>query len=312
MQGALDLSAKIPQISMESSLSPFDIVQQLAQADFFDPQHKITPTTIYHIASSCVASAFVFSQYRGALERIAQWAPHHPDISSLKSGHAFATLGISQLSTSHQHQAPTLRAEQIQNGWKLQGFSPWVTGAHHAQHFILGAHNTDAEHLLFWVPKEKVQIDVPWHLTALNECDTAKVSIDAVVPTESLLHRTTTGNSTQTGSLRSAAMALGIVAQSLSIIAQQAQKRPALLQSQKNLQQKLQTYEQRLCHTTDRIGYRFAVNQLALSSAQQALVATKGKGFLHSENASTLCQQALFFLVWSCPEAVQYQHLGIG
>ena len=111
--------------------------------------------------------------------------------------------------------------------------------------------------------------------------------------------------------MRSAAMALGVVSQSLSIIAQQVKKRPELRQTQQQIQEQLDQLEAQLFHDVDRIAYRLSVNQLALSSAQQALVATKGKGFLLAEKASTLCQQALFFLVWSCPEAVQHKHLGI-
>ena len=132
-----------------------------------------------------------------------------------------------------------------------------------------------------------------------------------MVSKDCLIHRTVPGGATKTGSMRSAAMALGIVSQSLSIIKQQALKRPALKQAEESLQKTLQHYQAQLLHNVDRIEYRFVVNQLALSSSQQALVATKGRGFLLSEKASTLCQQALFFLIWSCPESVQYKHLGI-
>ena len=310
MQEQPDIFSSLQQRNPQSQQFPLGGMKLLSDLGFFSSQRNVTPTHIYRIASHCTESAFVFSQFRGALDRLIEWCPHHPSLSKITTGEAFATLGISQLSTSHQHKAPTLMATPVEGGWRLQGFAPWVTGAHHADFFLLGAKNTLREHLLFWIPKRDVFLHPAWKLTALNACDTAKVSIDSVVSKDCLIHRTVSG-ATKTGSLRSAAMALGIAAQSLSIIKKQAQKRPALKQTEKNLQQQLQHFQEQLLHNVDRISYRFAVNQLALSSSQQALVATKGRGYLLSEQASTLCQQALFFLVWSCPESVQYKHLGI-
>ena len=51
----------------------------------------------------------------------------------LVSGAAFATVGISHLTTSRRHLAkPVLRAPADGDGFMLDGFSPWVTGADHA------------------------------------------------------------------------------------------------------------------------------------------------------------------------------------
>ena len=54
---------------------------------------------------------------------------------------------------------------------------------------------------------------------------------------------------------------------------------------------------------------RFAANQLALDATQAELTAAKGAGFVTGHPAGQRCQQALFFLVWSCPPAVTQGHL---
>jgi hypothetical protein len=49
---------------------------------------------------------------------------------------------------------------------------------------------------------------------------------------------------------------------------------------------------------------RGRANSLALRSAQAALAATKGSGYVRGHPAGRRCREALFFLVWSCPQPV--------
>ena len=61
-------------------------------------------------------------------------------LPDLASGKSFATVGISHLTTSRQHmKTPVLRAERVDGGFVFDGYSPWVTGAPHAQHVVTGA-----------------------------------------------------------------------------------------------------------------------------------------------------------------------------
>ena len=49
---------------------------------------------------------------------------------------------------------------------------------------------------------------------------------------------------------------------------------------------------------------RVKSNSLALRSTQAALAAAKGSGYVEGHPAGRWCQEALFFLVWSCPQPV--------
>ena len=49
---------------------------------------------------------------------------------------------------------------------------------------------------------------------------------------------------------------------------------------------------------------RSQANSLVLRATQSALVAAKGTGYVEGHPVGRWCQEALFFLVWSCPQAV--------
>ena len=54
--------------------------------------------------------------------------------------------------------------------------------------------------------------------------------------------------------------------------------------------------------TTESI--RIRANSLVLRMTQAYLAATKGAGFLATHPASRMVREAMFFLVWSCPQPV--------
>jgi hypothetical protein len=49
---------------------------------------------------------------------------------------------------------------------------------------------------------------------------------------------------------------------------------------------------------------RAAANSIALRATQAALAAAKGSGYVVGHPAGRWCREALFFLVWSCPQGV--------
>jgi alkylation response protein AidB-like acyl-CoA dehydrogenase len=49
---------------------------------------------------------------------------------------------------------------------------------------------------------------------------------------------------------------------------------------------------------------RARANSLALRATQGALTAAKGSGYVLGHPAGRWCREALFFLVWSCPQPV--------
>ena len=61
------------------------------------------------IASACLTSSFILSQRESAtrhLHGMADSGARHELLASLASGAGFATVGLSQLTTSRQHQQP--------------------------------------------------------------------------------------------------------------------------------------------------------------------------------------------------------------
>lgn len=49
---------------------------------------------------------------------------------------------------------------------------------------------------------------------------------------------------------------------------------------------------------------RTDANSLVLRATQAALVSAKGAGYVKGHPVGRWCQEALFFLVWSCPQSV--------
>jgi hypothetical protein len=49
---------------------------------------------------------------------------------------------------------------------------------------------------------------------------------------------------------------------------------------------------------------RTRANSLALRTTQAALTAAKGAGYVEGHPVGRWCREAMFFLVWSCPQPV--------
>jgi alkylation response protein AidB-like acyl-CoA dehydrogenase len=89
------------------------------------------------LAGACLTTTFLLSQRDAAVRRLVEYAG--PDLRRrllppLARGETFTTVGLSQLTTSRQHQAPVLAAaplgdERNPTGYVLDGFAPWVSGA---------------------------------------------------------------------------------------------------------------------------------------------------------------------------------------
>ncbi len=54
---------------------------------------------------------------------------------------------------------------------------------------------------------------------------------------------------------------------------------------------------------------RVRANSLVLRCTQAALAAAKGAGYVVGHPAGRWCREALFFLVWSCPQSVMAANL---
>jgi len=275
------------------------------------------------LAQGSLTAAFILSQHDAAVRRL-QASPDHPIATSwlekIAAGEAFATVGISQLTTSRRLGTQALRALQLTDGsYQLDGAMPWVTAAERADLFVTGALMDDGEQLLIALPANRAGVTVKpaFELAALQASRTAEVVCDAVVVDEpEILVGPTTEISSKpgavgTGGLETSALALGQARAALVKLAELAMER-------EDLQDPLQTLGEGWAATwsqlidnargaTDAISanqVRSQANTLALSCTQAYLTARKGSGFLRSEPAQQWARQALFFLVWSCPSPI--------
>jgi alkylation response protein AidB-like acyl-CoA dehydrogenase len=232
----------------------------------------------------------------------------------LARGDSFATVGLSQLTTSRQHLKPSLTAREADGGIHFQGTIPWVTGAEHADYLIIGAVLDDGRQVLAALPRrtEGLSVGPPLDLMALRGSLTAEVRCEGVrlgrrwllaEPAERVL--AARGGA---GGLETSCLALGLTLAAVSYLHREAEARPELRANADRLEQARQAARRQMHELARGAGtpeqatsLRARANALVLHATQAALAASKGTGFLHSHPAQRWARQALFFLVWSCP-----------
>lgn len=274
------------------------------------------------LASACLTTTFVLTQRTGACQRIAA-SENQPLKESLlpglRDGSHFTTLAISHLTTSRRHLGqPAMRAEPHGDGFVLDGYSAWVTGAAHAQTIVTGAELPNGEQILVALPTDLpgVTVPAPLPLVALSgshtgplECHQVQISGEHLLdgPVENVL---TLRKGSATGGLQTSALALGLSLAAIDFLLEQSAQRPELREPAEHLAAERQKWLSAMeelaqggepCSAAD---LRAHANSLALRSTQAALAAAKGTGFVAGHPAGHWCREALFFLVWSCPQPV--------
>ena len=244
----------------------------------------------------------------------------------LLSGEETATVGISHLTTSRQHTQPALRAVELaadsatnsHSGFQVDGFSPWVTGGCAATYLLMGAQLDDGRQILFVTPSqaEGISIEPGFKLVGLTESQTGAVKCrSVVVPPENIVAgpcnnvlASLTSNST--GGFQTSSLAIGLSRSAIEFLGDQSRKRPDLSVTFESLEQQYGEIETQLkslaagievCTSAE---LRTRANSLVLRATQSALVAAKGSGYVEGHPVGRWCREALFFLVWSCPQAV--------
>lgn len=274
------------------------------------------------LSAACLTTTFVITQRTGACTRIAVSAndPLRQELlPKLVSGETFASVGISHLTTSRQHLGkPALRAEEAAAGFVLDGYSPWVTGAEHAQHVVTGATLADGRQILVALPMDLpgVETPPPPELVGLSASRTGSVTCHRVAverhwllagPVPEVMKQ---GAGAKTGGLQTSTLAVGLARAAIAFLEGETDKRQALAPPAAALREEQQALEALLlqmaagnavCSSED---LRIRANSLALRASQAALVAAKGAGFVVGHPAGRWCREALFFLVWSCPQPV--------
>ena len=279
------------------------------------------------LSSACLTTAFVLTQRSGACRRIE--ATSNTGVKSrllpgLLSGRSFATLGISQLTTSRRHLAqPAMRAEETRGGFLLNGYSPWVTGAAHAETVVTGATLPDGRDLLVALPTGTAGVNAPPPacLTALTASHTGPINCqDVEVGREQLLAgpapdlmQGKTGAAT--GGHATSALALGLADSAIQFSEGEAVQRPDFSTPVRALREEWTALRDGLLSTAagnsglSGTRIRARANSLVLRATHAALALAKGAGYAGGHPAGRWCREALFFLVWSCPPQVMAANL---
>lgn len=278
------------------------------------------------LTEACLTTTFVLTQRNGACQRLAGSENEELKARLLPAfcrGDLFTTVGISHLTTSRQHLAqPAVQARETDTGWIFEGAIPWVTGAKAADYIVTGGTCDDGRQLLVALPtqSEGVTIPSPPELLALNASQTGAVRLEGVEvprelliagPVEDVMKRGAGGGA---GSLTTSALAIGLSAAALDRLEHETDKRPDLREIHQPLSAEwhalrddlLQALRGEVPENVQLLAesIRRRANSLALRMTQAYLAATKGAGFLGGHTASRLVREAMFFLVWSCPQAV--------
>jgi butyryl-CoA dehydrogenase len=227
----------------------------------------------------------------------------------------FATVGLSQLTTSRQHQSPALQAVLDDGGFHVDGLIPWVTGADQADLLVIGATLPDDQQVLLALPTRQAGLTLqpPLDLMALAGSRTCQVQCDGVkLPATALLAGPTAkilvGKAAGVGGLETSCIALGHAGAAITFLWQEATTRVDLLPIAERFEKARVTARSRLHKLVveapkpeEVFDLRVTCTRLALQASQVALTVAKGTGFVAPHPAQRWARQALFFLVWSCP-----------
>ncbi|MEA2733830.1 MAG: hypothetical protein QOE14_281 [Humisphaera sp.] len=261
------------------------------------------------LARKSLALALILTQRDSAVGIIAAGGNQRL-LTEIRDG-AFVTVGIAQLTTSRQGGAPAL-------SWRdgrVDGIIPWATGAAKAKYIVAGAAADEGGQVLFALPTDApgVTIEPPLPLVALRETWTSGVNCKNVAIGGDLL---LLGPAPNVLSLRKksvpipqAFLALGHARGAVDLIGQHDSERASSLVSR--FGEQIEQLHARVVAACEPGGdpaliplLRGECNELALRVTHAAVALYKGNALLVSHPAQRLAREAMFLLVWSCPDPV--------
>jgi len=176
---------------------------------------------------------------------------------------------------------------------------------------VTGAATPSGDTLFFVVEREAsgVTVDPPMQMLALTGSRTSAVHFDAAATTAVIEPSAT--RRPAAGGLTTSALAVGAAQASARLLAREASRREDLGPSAAGLAEEAAGLADRVLQgvregmePTERDQLRGEANSLVIRAAQAGLVASKGAGFVAGHPAERAIREAMFFLVWSCPQAV--------
>jgi len=274
------------------------------------------------VAEGSMTAAFILSQHDAGVRRLAAAIERHSAhswLEMIKADEAFATVGISQLTTSRRLGANPLTAVREGHGYRIDGAMPWVTAAEMADVVVTGAVLDDGRQILVALPTDRPGLEVrePFPLAALQSSCTSEIVCDGVHAEDAFLLAGPADdvmshpNAAGTGGLETSALALGQARAALAALEGERPKRAdlaepveALSAAWRDAWESLTAAAAEMPGAPTSAQVRAQANALVLRVTQAYLTARRGSGFLRTEPAQRWARQALFFLVWSCPSPV--------
>ncbi len=276
------------------------------------------------LSQSCLTTTFVLTQWSAACRRIASStnrALSEKLLPQLATGELFVTVGISHLTTSRQHATrPILTAQRRPDGsYVLNGYSAWVTGGAHADYIVIAAFLPDGNQILCCVPRlcPGLTTYLGQRLVALTSSCTDKIELQNVIvqandviagPVANVMQ---SGGGGGAGGLQTSTLALGLATAAAGFLKSESLQRPEVVDAAKALDTETRSLRHSLIAlakgeptSLSAAELRGKANSLVLRATQAALSVAKGAGFTAEHPVGRWAKEALFFLVWSCPQPV--------
>ncbi len=281
------------------------------------------------LSRGCMSTALIFTQHDAAVDLIVTGSNDGLKrrlCPALAAGEQLLTVGLSQLTTSHQGGDPVMRATWDGRVARFNGLMPWVTSATEADAVVTGGVLPDGQQIAVYVPTDAagLRVDPAMELAALQATMTAAVHCEDVsVAASDVIRGPVPRVLAIRGTVRPmvvSATGLGLAGAMVSSIEETAPRRsPELRPFAEALVDQYKAVHRDLHGAADLLGdpasggstaeIRAAVNDLVMRLAIGLMTFAKGSGYLKSHPAQRMAREALFFLVWSAPDAVQVRTL---
>lgn len=285
------------------------------------------------VARGSVAVALILTQRDGAVQHLAaseQVVLKADLLPQYARNKRFTSVGISQLTTSRGRDGlPHMTATPTSSGgYILDGVMPWVTGAAYCDDLVTGGVLADGKQVLLHVSLDQpgFHVEQPMQLMALSSTFTTRVICEQVeVPPEHVLVEPTDAAVRPNAPVKPlivASVGIGLAGSMVAVLEEfRPQLNQALLASVDTLIDEYHIVRARIYSEAERVltdddyvipkaEVRIAVNTLLSRLGAALLLTTKGSGFMKGQPAERLAREAMFFHVWSAPDAVRAGTLG--
>jgi butyryl-CoA dehydrogenase len=269
------------------------------------------------IAAHSLSTALILTQRDSAVGMLAaaeNTALRDELLPALARNEFFTTVGIAQLTTSRQGGAPALRAMGTATGFRIDGVIPWSTGAAKAKFVVAGAVEEAGQQILFALPVDLpgVTVSPPLPLVALRSSWTSEIRCDGVQLDRRWVVRGPEANvlaSRKSLPLGQAFLALGHARGVIMLLARhdsnRARESCARFGRQWDELHDAVIAAGESVPSAERLAeLRSDCTNLALRIAHAAVAIYKGAALLEQHPAQRLAREAMFLLVWSCPDPV--------